>query len=259
METIDISWGYLFLGYLMLGIPLWAFWYYHTGLVRDTIVAAARMTVQLILMGLYLTVLFDLNNAWINLLWLLIMIGVGTGTTLRRSELHWRKFLIPVTVGSLISIVIVDAFFLGIVLHLENVFDARYFVTISGMIMGNSMKHNIIALDVFYKTLSRNKSDYKYCIANGATRREALQPFMRQALKISFNPQIATMAVMGLIALPGTLTGQIIGGSSPDTAIKYQILLMLAIFVASMITILITINMANRNLFDKWDDFEKFS
>ncbi len=259
METIDISWGNLFLGYLMLGIPLWAFWYYHTGLVRETIVAAARMTVQLFLMGLYLTILFDLNNAWINLLWLLIMIGVGTGATIRRSELQWRKFLIPVTVGSLISIVIVDAFFLGIVLRLDNVFDARYFVTISGMIMGNSMKNNIVALNVFYKTLSRNKADYKYCIANGATRREALQPFMRQALKLSFNPQIATMAVMGLIALPGTLTGQIIGGSSPDTAIKYQILLMLAIFVACMITILITINMANRSLFDEWDDFEKFS
>jgi putative ABC transport system permease protein len=82
---------------------------------------------------------------------------------------------------------------------------------------------------------------------------------MRQALKLAFNPQIATMAVMGLIALPGTLTGQIIGGSSPDTAIKYQILLMLAIFVACMITIIITINMANRTLFDDWDDFEKFS
>lgn len=111
METIDISWGNLFLGYLMLGIPLWAFWYYHTGLVHDTLVAAARMTVQLFLMGLYLTVLFDLNNAWINLLWLIIMIGVGTGATIRRSELHWRKFLVPVAVGSLISIVIVDAFF----------------------------------------------------------------------------------------------------------------------------------------------------
>lgn len=258
METIDISWGNLFLGYLLLVIPIGAMWYYRTGLVKDTLIAAFRMTIQLFLMGLYLTVLFDLNNIGINLLWLLIMIGVSTGTTIKRSELSWRKFLIPVAAGTLISIVIVDAFFLGITLNLDNIFDARYFITITGMILGNSMKQNIIALNAFYSTLRDRKADYKYCIANGATRKEATLPFMQDALKKAFNPQIATMAVMGLIALPGTLTGQIIGGSSPDIAIKYQILLMLAIFVAGMITVVVTINLANHFLFDDWDDFGNF-
>ena len=258
METINISWGNLFLGYLLLVIPIAAMWYYRTGLVKDTLIAAFRMTVQLFLMGLYLTVLFDLNSAWLNLLWLLIMIGVSTGTTIRRSELSWKKFTIPVAVSTIISIAIVDAVFLGITLQLDNIFDARYFITITGMILGNSMKQNIIALNTFYKTLEEQKADYRYCIANGATRREATMPFIKTAIKRAFNPQIATMSVLGLIALPGTLTGQIIGGSSPDVAIKYQILLMLAIFIASMITVVLTINLANRFLFDEWDDFGKF-
>lgn len=258
METIDISWGNLFLGYLLLVIPVGAMWYYRTGLVQDTLIAALRMTVQLFLMGFYLTILFDLNSIAINLLWLLVMVIVSTLTTIRRSEVSWRKFLFPVTVGTIISIAIVDSFFLGITLRLENIFDARYFITITGMILGNTMKHNIIAINLFYKNLVDQKADYKYCIANGATRKEAIMPFMKTAIKSAFNPQIATMAVLGLIALPGTLTGQIIGGSGPEVAIKYQILLMLAIFIASMITVLVTINLANYFLFDEWDDFESF-
>jgi putative ABC transport system permease protein len=258
METINVSWFNLFIGYLLLVIPIAAMWYYRTGLVKDTLIAAIRMTIQLFLMGLYLTVLFDLNSVWWNLLWLMIMIGVSTGTTIKRSELSWKKFAVPVTISTLVSIVIVDAVFLGITLKLDNIFDARYFITITGMILGNSMKQNIIALNTFYKTLEEQKADYRYCIANGASRKEALLPFMKTAIKRSFNPQIATMSVLGLIALPGTLTGQILGGSSPDVAIKYQILLMLAIFIASMITIVLTINLANRFLFDEWDDFGKF-
>lgn len=258
MESIEISWLNLFLGYLLMVIPIGAMWYYRTGLVKDTLIALLRMTVQLFLMGLYLTLLFDYNSAWMNLLWLLIMIMVSTATTIRRSELSWKKFAIPVAVATIVSIAIVDGVFLGITLRLGNFFDARYFITITGMILGNSMKQNIIALNAFYKTLSEQKAEYKYCIANGATRSEALMPFMRSAIKQSFNPQIATMAVLGLIALPGTLTGQILGGAGPDQAIKYQILLMLAIFIACMITVVITINLANHFLFDDYDNFGKF-
>ena len=68
METIEISWLNLFSGYLLLVIPIAAMWYYRTGLVKDTLIAAARMTIQLFLMGLYLPVLFDLNSVWWNLL-----------------------------------------------------------------------------------------------------------------------------------------------------------------------------------------------
>ncbi len=259
MDSIHISWPNLFAGYLLLVIPIAAMWYYRTGLVRDTLVAAVRMTVQLFLMGLYLTVLFDLNEAWINLLWLAVMIAVSAGTTIRRSELSLRKFIVPVVLGTVVAVAVVDSFFLGITLQMSHIFDARYFITITGMIIGNAMKQNIIALNAFYHSLHQHKSDYRYCLANGATRNEALQPFMKSALRKAFNPQIATMAVMGLIAMPGTLTGQILGGSSPETAIKYQIMLMLSIFIACMITVVVTINIANRFLFDDYDNFEAFT
>ena len=81
---------------------------------------------------------------------------------------------------------------------------------------------------------------------------EALTPFMREALIKSFNPTIASMAVMGLIALPGTMTGQILGGSSPSVAIKYQIMLMITIFASSLISVLLTLWISRKKTFDKY-------
>ena len=77
-------------------------------------------------------------------------------------------------------------------------------------------------------------------------------PFMREALIKSFNPTIASMAVMGLIALPGTMTGQILGGSSPSVAIKYQIMLMITIFASSLISVLLTLWISRKKTFDKY-------
>ena len=72
------------------------------------------------------------------------------------------------------------------------------------------------------------------------------------ALIKSFNPTIASMAVMGLIALPGTMTGQILGGSSPSVAIKYQIMLMITIFASSLISVLLTLWISRKKTFDKY-------
>lgn len=254
MEIKDISWVDLFLGYTLLIIPLAIFWYYKSGLVLNTIISVLRMTIQLFLVGLYLKYLFELNNAMVNVGWVLIMIIISTITTIRKSELSFRLLALPVAIGSIIALLIVNIFFLAVILRLENIFDARYFIAITGLIMGNMMERNIIVLSSFYNNLARNSLEYNYAIASGANKREAVIPFMREALKLAFNPVIAKMTIMGLIALPGTMTGQILGGSSPEIAIKYQIVLMLMVFIASMITVVVTVAFANRKAFDKYDN-----
>ena len=120
------------------------------------------------------------------------------------------------------------------------------------MILGNMLSANVIALNAFYGSLDRECQLYFYLLANGATRGEATAPFMREALIKSFNPTIASMAVMGLVALPGTMTGQILGGSSPNVAIKYQIMLMITIFSSSLISVLLTLWAAKHRSFDSW-------
>jgi len=243
----------LILAYLLLLIPIAAFGYYKTGLIKATVIAYVRMTVQLFLLGIYLKWIFKLNNPWLNILWLLLMVLVAALTIASRTKLTKKMFIIPFFVSVLITIAIIDIYFLKLVIALDNILNARYFVPISGMILGNFLKTNIIALNHFYSSLKKELTLYKFLIGNGATREEALRRFIGEAIKIAFNPSIANAAVMGLIALPGMMTGQLLSGSLPIIAIKYQIMIVITIFVGSMLSVLITFAILNRSFFDKFD------
>ena len=255
-SAVDITWPDLALGFILLIIPFIVLWYYKTGLLKPAIISVFRMTVQLLFIGLYLEYIFKLNNMWINLAWVLVMVIIATVTTVKNSELYLRIYIIPVFVSLLLSIVIIDVYFLGFVIKLDNLFNAIYLIPITGMLLGNCIRTNILGLSTYYKKLQKEKTLYRYALANGATQREALMPYMKAALKTSFSPTIATMAVVGLISLPGMMTGQILGGSSPVVAIKYQIMLMITIFVSSIMTVVLTIFISNKFIFDSYSNLK---
>ena len=248
--AIDIGWWKLLAGYLLLLIPIVFFRIYRTGLVRPTLTAIGRMTVQLLLVGLYLEYIFRWDNPWLNGLWVLVMTVVSSYTVIRRTGLRLRLFLWAVFGATMISIVLIDFYFLGFVIGLKNIWTARYFIPVTGMLLGNSLKNVIIALDAFYHRIDEEETSYRWQLANGAEHNEALLPFMQQALRKAFNPLIATTAVMGLISLPGMMTGQILGGSNPMTAVKYQILILLVIFSSTILNVWLTIRFSRRVAFD---------
>lgn len=250
---MDISFTSLLWGFLLILIPAYFLYHYKTGLVRDTIVAAVRMTVQLFLIGFYLKYMFQYNQWWLNLLWVVIMAGVASHTVIHRTKLPLRRMFVPITVALICSVALTDFYFMGLIVRQDNLFEARYFIPISGMILGNMLSANVIALNTYYGALRREQTLYLYRLANGASAAEARAPFMRDAIVKSFNPTIASMAVMGLIALPGTMTGQILGGSDPDVAIKYQIMLMIAIFASSLISVLLTLFFTRKHTFDQYE------
>ncbi len=255
--AIDISWGMLALGYLLMFIPLYFFYKYKTGLVKPTTIAVIRMSFQLFMVGLYLEYIFKWDNPYINLMWIIIMILVSTYTVITRAGLKLRLFFLPIMTATLLSIVFIDYYVLGFIIGLKNILTARYFIPITGMLLGNSLKNVVIALDAFYQRVSEEEIAYRWQLANGAKRDEALLPFMSYALHKAFNPLIATAAVMGLIALPGMMTGQILGGSDPMVAIKYQITILIVVFSSTMLNVWLTIVLANRMAFDAWDNFNR--
>jgi putative ABC transport system permease protein len=247
---MDISYTNLLIGLLLLAIPVYYLWKFKTGLVRATLVGTARMIVQLFLIGVYLRYLFLWNNPLINMAWVVVMVIVASQTALSRTKLKKSVLLLPVSVGFLVSALLVGLYFIGIVLRLDNVFSAQYFIPIMGILMGNMLSSNVIALNEFYSGLKREEQMYRYLLGNGATHKEARAPFVRRAIIKSFSPLIANIAVMGLVALPGTMIGQILGGSSPNVAIKYQMMIMVITFTASMLSLMITITLSSRRSFD---------
>ncbi len=250
MQTTDISNISMLLGLLLMALPIYFFGKYNTGMVKSTIIAVVRMVVQLLLVGLYLKYLFLWDNPLLNIAWVLIMVVAATETSLTRTKLKRSVMMIPLLVGFITASLLVGGYFLGIVLKLDNIFDAQYFIPILGILMGNMLGVNVIGLNTFYYNLMREKSCYYYLIGNGATVDEATAPFVRQALTRAFSPAIANMAVMGLVALPGTMIGQILGGSSPDVAIKYQMMIIVITISASIISLMSTLYLSKRATFD---------
>ena len=258
MNTIvDIDVIDLAIGFVILVIPILFFLYFRVKVIKDTFISVGRMILQLMLVAIYLEWIFDLNNAWINILWVTVMIFVGIFTTINRVGLRWKNFIIPFFIAGLTSVVIIDSFFLGFVIKLDYVFDARYFIPITGMILGNSINHNVVGLSTYFNGLKDKIEMYYFLLTNTGDQKLSIRPFIASAIKQGLNPLIATMSVIGLISLPGMMTGQILGGSSPVIAIKYQVMIMLAIFVGCTINLVVSIIISNAFVFDSFGRFRE--
>ena len=249
---MDITLPSLALGLLLLLVPLFFLWKLRTGLVRATLVAAARMIVQLFLISIYLRYLFEWDFPWLNTLWVIIMALIATHTAGERTHLRRSVVAVPAFIGFLVSAFIVGFFFLCLVLRLDHPFTARYFVPVMGILMGNMLGVNVLSLSTFYSAIQREQATYYYLLGNGASRFEAWLPFMRDAVIKSFTPCIANMAVMGIVALPGTMIGQILGGSSPDVAVKYQMMIVIITMSSSMLSLILTLWLSVRQSFDAY-------
>lgn len=254
--AVDISWTGLFISYLCILIPILIHARYATGLVKPTIIAFVRMTLQLLALGLYLGFIFKKNIPALNLVWVVVMVTLTAYTIVDRSHLNLKRFFWPVLLALITTITIVDLVALGLVIGPESLLQAQYLIPISGMIMGNILSHTIMGISTFDTKLKSEKMAFQWRLACGATREEALAPIIREALIKAVNPMVASMSVMGLISLPGMMTGQILGGNSPDLAVKYQIVIMLAIFVSSNLALWLSLKMIGRATFDKYDNYK---
>ncbi len=233
-------------------VPVGVSWMWRLGLMRDIGLAGVRMSVQLVLAGLYLQFLFELNSAWLNLAWLLVMIAAAAASACRNSDLRWQQMLLPVGGATAISALGVVMYFNGMIVRIDRLFDARYLVVISGMLLGNTMSGNIVALTHFFESARGAAADYEYRLAGGAAREEALRPLYRESARRALRPMIASMMTMGIVSLPGMMTGQILAGASPVGAIKYQIAIMFAILAVMALGVVLALRLAAVAGFDRW-------
>ncbi len=256
-QSVDISWLSLGLGFLVLILPLIILWYYKTLLIKPMLIAFLRMFVQLFLVGIYLKYIFLWDHWWINTLWVLVMIIAAGFTITKRTELNLRLFLLPIIIGVTAN-AILNGLFIGlIILGFDNLLKAQYMIPIYGMLIGNSIGSMVVGLRTLYKGLAKDEERYRYAIMCGATQAEAIMPFVSESLKTAINPIIANTATIGLIWLPGMMTGQILAGSEPMTAIKYQIMIIVTIFVASVISLFFSILVSQKMAFDDFSRFNK--
>ena len=253
----NVEYSGLAICYALTLIPLAIILWLELPLLKATVIALIRMTVQLLLVGVYLKVIFDLDNVWVNAAWLVIMILVADASIVRRAGLRVRYFLMPVALGLILGTSVPLLVFLHGVLGTEGLLQAQYAIPIGGMIMGNCLRANIIGIREFYQSLRSSEKLYLARLAMGASRKEAVRPNFRNACEAALGPTIASMATIGLVSLPGMMTGVIMGGHDPSQAIRYQIAIMIAILTGTAITVFAVIWLSIRYCFDDYGMLRK--
>ncbi|WP_163133967.1 ABC transporter permease [Agarivorans sp. Alg241-V36] len=244
--TIDISWLALAAFSLILLIPIGLNWHFKLSLGNDIGSSLVRMFVQLILLGLYLQFLFDLNNLWVNLLWLVVMLLVGASAILGKAKLPKKPLFVPVLLGLLLGLSPLLILLLFALLKPTPSYSAQYLIPLAGMLLGNSLSGNIVALQRLFNALHEKTAEYHAYLALGANRLQATQSFVQSAMQQAFAPVLASMSTVGLVTLPGMMTGQILAGSDPMVAVKYQLLILIAIFVMLSVSIATTLSLSVR-------------
>jgi putative ABC transport system permease protein len=242
---------------ILLLVPLLGIWYLKLGLTKKLLISTLRMVIQLVLVGFFLEFVFRFNNWLLNSIWFLAMITVAVFSVIKNSGLKLRHFVRPVLLSFVLANFFVVLYFNFFIAKLSFILDAKYMIAIGGMVLGNSLRANIVGLGDFYKSIRKDEQLYFYKLSLGATRFEALRDFAKRSFVSAMNPTIASMATMGIVSLPGMMTGQILGGSVPLVAIKYQIAIMIAILASTVLSISLSIFFTVGKSFDKYGVMQK--
>jgi len=203
----------------------------HLRLERSLLVATVRMCMQLILVGYVLTFLFAaVSLFWTAVAAVAMILFASREVTARQKRQLGGLWSYGLGAGcTLLAGGTVTIFALLTQLRPEPWYHPRYALPLLGMILGNTMTGISLGLDVLTNGLVQERAAVEAHLALGAHRYTALLPVVRDALRSGFMPTINGMAAMGLVALPGMMTGQILAGADPVDAVKYQLLIMFLI------------------------------
>src|SRR5207253_6333623 len=197
------------------------------GLERDLVWGAVRGAAQLIAIGYVLLLLFNHEKpAWVLLL-LAVMLVAAAGTAARRVErgpssgVLFPRAMAAIGAGTVVADVPV---FAGVV-PLHPWYEARYLVPISGMMLSNAMNTVALAFERIFASARTEADQVEALLALGATPRQALERQVRATLRAALLPTINGLLTVGLVALPGMMTGQIVSGTPPEQAVRYQIVI----------------------------------
>ncbi|MDM8564564.1 iron export ABC transporter permease subunit FetB [Candidatus Halobeggiatoa sp. HSG11] len=220
------------------------------GLLRSLVIATLRTYLQLIALGLALTWIFTTNSVWIVLGVFLFMILMTAQILLKRVRHKPSNLYLPTVSAVFISGVTVAFSVTGLIVQVDPWYDPRYFLTMGGMILGNSMNGIALSLERLFDDLRKRNTEVNQALAFGGNPWEVSLPSIRVALMAGLTPTINSMSAVGLVSIPGMMTGQLLAGADPVQAAKYQIVVMLMISAATALGAMISVYFVYQRAFD---------
>ncbi len=242
--TNDIGWSGLAASLVLVGVAVGLSWWRRLDLERSILWGSLRAVVQLLLVGVALTFVLDRTLAW-SWAWVVGMVLFAADTVRRRApEVPRLRLLSLAAFGASGLVTLAVLFGLG-VFPLE----PKTLIPLAGMMIGNSMTATVVVARRVLEELRDKRDEVEARLALGIAAPDAARPYVRAALRTAMIPQIETTKAVGLVFLPGAMTGLILAGTAPLAAVRVQAAVMYLVLGATATTTVVVSLGVQRELF----------
>ncbi len=223
--------------------------WYRLGIERDLIVASARAAAQLLVVGVIFTAIFESSRsmlwAWV---WIGAMVVMSTAVVVRRSVESIRS--VPVVAA--LSIVMVVGMTLAVTFGFDVLeFDSVALVVIAGITIGNAVPSAVLGLNLAIASARERSGEIEALLSLGFDRAAVVRYMAPRAANTALIPQIERTKVVGLIALPGTMTGLLLAGVDPLDAVAIQLLVMYLVLGGAAVCVVALVAAVMRDAVDE--------
>jgi putative ABC transport system permease protein len=228
------------------------------GLEKTLIIGTLRTFIQLSAMGYVLTFFFEQQH-WLfmtGLVTLMILIAGFEGYRRLRDFKIPNIFLI-LTSALFVAVILVLGIILNVILTVEPWYYPYAMIPIAGMIIGNALNTTTLTINRFVGELEHREQEIETLLSLGAPARIAVQPCIRESIKAALLPIVNSMMMVGLVQLPGVMTGQILAGIDPMIAVRYQIMIMYMWVTSATLTNIMVITIVARQYFTPLHQLKK--
>ncbi|MFT8574037.1 ABC transporter permease [Bifidobacterium fermentum] len=225
------------------------------GIAKSMLWATIRSLFQLLAMGYIIKIVIEMNNPWLVLVLLIIMIAAAVQITLSRADSIPKGLIAPVLMTLTISVLIVVSVVTELVIRPTPWYAPQVLIPMAGMMLGNLVAALAVSMSRFFSDMESRRYEIEAYLSLGANPVEAARPSILAAIKLGLIPTIAQLASSGVVLIPGMMAGQIMAGGDPLEAAEYQFVVLAALSAITMLgDALITLLLYTR-CFTKLDQY----
>ncbi|HEY9820491.1 MAG TPA: iron export ABC transporter permease subunit FetB [Candidatus Sericytochromatia bacterium] len=245
LDLTDLVWGLGMIA-IAIGISSWQ----RLGLEIPLAHATLRTVVQLLGVGYILAIIFELKNAIAVLGVLMVMLTIATITARNRIGKKIPQLLFVVFGSIFFSTALTLSYTNLLIIQPETWYEPQYLIPLAGIVLGNSMNGAAIAGERLVSSISSSRLEIETHLSLGATPQQAVTAYRKDAVRAGLIPTLNQMMVVGVVTLPGMITGQLLSGIKPLEAASYQILIMLMLAFTNLITTVLVTQGLTRQFFN---------
>jgi putative ABC transport system permease protein len=237
LDLLDLAWA---LGLIAMSIALLQ--WQRVGLGGQIAIAAARSILQLLVIGLGLQVIWQLNNPFVTVGGIVLLMILTTIAATNRIG-DRIKNLLPIIGGAIFTgLVIAVGYTILVVIKPTNWHQPQYLLAVAGICLGYLLNNTAVAGERLIGEIDRHTAEIETQLSLGATPAQAIATYRQTAIKSALVPTIDTLMVAGLVTIPGFLTGELLANSQPVNAAGYQIVILFSVLASNTIATIIVVN-----------------